>query len=286
MKRGVSIREHVNNFTKLLSDIANVDIMIEDEDNAMLLFCSLPEDDFGTFVFNMINERTTVSYKEVTSVLINYELRKGDGEPSEKASGDALAVREGHWKNECPNLKDRAWKQRGKAVQALEVNVAKAVSDHSDSDYSDYSCPALPSVCYADSTEWMMDSGATFRICPKSDWFSSFEELERGDVVLMENDHVCSIGGISTVRIMMHDGVTRELKEVRFVPQLKNIISLGTLEAAGYRVILEDATVKVTKGSMLVIRDVRESNLYYLKGKTVTGALTASITTEKDTTTL
>ena len=60
MKRGVSIREHVNNFTKLLSDMANVDIMVEDEDKAMLLLCSLPEDDFGTFFLTMINGKTTI----------------------------------------------------------------------------------------------------------------------------------------------------------------------------------------------------------------------------------
>ena len=86
MKRRVSIREHVNNFTKLLSDMVNVDIIVEDEDKAMLLLCSLPEDDYATFVLTMINGRTTVSYKEVTSALVNYELRKSDGEPSEKAS--------------------------------------------------------------------------------------------------------------------------------------------------------------------------------------------------------
>ena len=79
------------------------------------------------------------------------------------------------------------------------MNVAKAIGEHSDSDSSGYSCPALPSVCYADSTEWMMDSGATYHICPKREWFSSFEELERGDVVLMGNDHVCPIGGIGSV---------------------------------------------------------------------------------------
>ncbi|XP_020270866.1 uncharacterized protein LOC109846053 [Asparagus officinalis] len=67
---------------------------------------------------------------------------------------------------------------------------------------------------------------------------------------------------------------------------MKNIISLGTLEAAGYRVILDDATVKVMNGSMVVMRGVRENNLYYLKGKTITGGLAASITTDEDTTTL
>ncbi|ONK80561.1 uncharacterized protein A4U43_C01F19200 [Asparagus officinalis] len=295
MKRGVSIREHVNNFTKLISDIANVDIMVEDEDKAMLLLCSLSEDDFGMFFLTLINGRTTVSYKEVTSALVNYELRKNDGELFERASGDALAVRgrspnrqrfnhsksknrgdhksvgrnqcafckeEGHWKNECPKLKDRVGKQRGKAVQASEVNVAKVIGDTSDLDSSGYSCPTLLSVCYADSTEWMLDSGAIFHIYPKRDWFTNFKELERGDVVLMGNDHVCPISGISSVRIRMLDEVTRELKEE------------------------EDATLKVMKGSMVVMRGVRENNLYYLKGKTVTGGLTASITTEEDTTIL
>ena len=92
MKKEVSIRKHVNNFTKLLSDMANVNIIVEDEDKAMLLFCSLPENDYGTFVLTMINGRTTVSYKEVTSISVNYELKKSDGEPFEKASEDALAV--------------------------------------------------------------------------------------------------------------------------------------------------------------------------------------------------
>ena len=165
------------------------------------------------------------------------------------------------------------------------MNVVKASDDNSDMDSSGFSCSALLSVCYADSTEWMMDSGATYHIYPRRDWFSSFEKLKRWDVMLMGNDHVCPIDDIGSVRIRMYDGVVRELKEVRFVSQLtKNIISLGTLEAAGYRVILEDATVKVTKGSMVVMRGVRENYLYYLKGKTVTGGLAASITTEEDTT--
>jgi len=37
--------------------------------------------------------------------------------------------------------------------------------------------------------------------------------------------------GIGTVRIKMFDGVVRDLKDVRYVPQMnKNIISVGALE--------------------------------------------------------
>ena len=48
----------------------------------------------------------------------------------------------------------------------------------------------------------------------------------------MSDDHPCNVEGMSTVRIKMFDGIVRELKEVRYVPQLKrNLISVGALEA-------------------------------------------------------
>ena len=50
------------------------------------------------------------------------------------------------------------------------------------------------------------------------------------------NGHTCQIEGITTVRIKLLDGIIRELKYVRYVPQLqKNLISVETLEAHGLR---------------------------------------------------
>ena len=50
----------------------------------------------------------------------------------------------------------------------------------------------------------------------------------------MGDDHPCNVEGMRTVRIKMDDWIVRELKEVRYVPQLKrNLISVGTLEALG-----------------------------------------------------
>ena len=85
----------------------------------------------------------------------------------------AFCKEDGHWKAECPKL-DRAEKNKGKAVQASEVNVVKTSGNNSDSDSSGYSLSALSSVCVANSTEWMLDSGASYHVCPRRDWFSSF----------------------------------------------------------------------------------------------------------------
>ena len=51
----------------------------------------------------------------------------------------------------------------------------------------------------------------------------------------MGDDHPCNVEWIGTVRVKMFDGIVRELKEVRYVPQLKrNFIYVGVLEVLWY----------------------------------------------------
>ena len=82
---------------------------------------------------------------------------------------------------------------------------------------------------------------------------------------------------MGTVHIKMEDGIVRELKEVRYVPQLKmNLISVGALEALGLVISVRDGVLKMIKGSMVVMKGVRRDNLNYLKGSTVTGQVETS----------
>ena len=46
----------------------------------------------------------------------------------------------------------------------------------------------------------------------------------------------------------MFDDVIRDLTDVRYVTQMKNIISAGAVESKGLKVMLEDGIFKVTKG--------------------------------------
>ena len=113
-------------------------------------------------------------------------------------------------------------------------------------------------------------------MCPNRAWFSSFEKLD-GCYTVMGDDHPCNIEGMGTVRIKMDDGIVRELKEVRCVPQLKrNFISVGTLEASGMVISVRDGDLRMIKGSMVVMKSVHQGNLYYLKGSTMTGQVETS----------
>jgi len=91
--------------------------------------------------------------------------------------------------------------------------------------------------------------------------------------------------GIGTVYIKMFDGMVCELKEVRYVPQVKkNFISVGALKALGPAVSVRDGILKITKGSMVVLKGVRRNNLYYLMGSTVTWRVATSISSDGDCT--
>ena len=82
--------------------------------------------------------------------------------------------------------------------------------------------------------EWVLDSGCTYHMCLRRDWFSSYQEVNGGKV-LLRNNMSFSVVEIGTLAINMFDGMTRTLKEVGHVPDLKrNLISLGTLDESGY----------------------------------------------------
>jgi len=51
----------------------------------------------------------------------------------------------------------------------------------------------------------------------------------------------------------------------------------GTL---GLVVSIRDGVLKMTKSSMVVMKGVRQNNLYYLKGSTVTGQVETSISSD------
>ena len=112
---------------------------------------------------------------------------------------------------------------------------------------------------------------------PEQGLIFSFEKLD-GYFAIMGDDRPCKVEGIGTVRIKMFDGIVRELKKVRYVSQVKkNLISVGTLEALGHGVSIRDGVLKMTRGSMVVLKGVRRNNLYYLMGSTVTGRVATSI---------
>ncbi|KAH9656595.1 hypothetical protein KPL70_022738 [Citrus sinensis] len=286
MKPGVSMHDHVSRFEKLLADLKNLDEDIKDEVKAMILLHSLP-DEYSHFVTTLIYGKSVIVFKDVCTALTSLEIWNND-KNSERASSEVLVSRDWamekqkkrggknsrsksrsrniardecafchekhHWRKDCP----KAQKRDGKKPAA--TNMARK------DEGSDYSLSITPAAYVASLSEWILDTGATYHLCPIKEWFTDFRNLESGAVVI-GNDQPCRTMGIGTIRLKMLDGMVRKLNEVRFVPVLKkNLISVGALEPKGYKVTIEDGTMKFTHGVMVILQGVRRYNLYYLKG--------------------
>ncbi|KAI5672321.1 hypothetical protein M9H77_12685 [Catharanthus roseus] len=107
---------------------------------------------------------------------------------------------------------------------------------------------------------------------PNKHWFSDFKPLNH-EKVFMGNNQVCDIKGIGYVFIKVHDGVTRKLTEVRYVPDLRrNLISLGVLDSNGFFYKSENGILRrdglftligkiVCKSSALISQTVPEKTM-------------------------
>ena len=93
LKRGFSISDHINNYTEFLTDLANVNAVIDYEDKELKLLSFLPDDSYETFVLTLIYRKTSLSYSEVTIALVNLELRQKDKESLNITLVEVLSVR-------------------------------------------------------------------------------------------------------------------------------------------------------------------------------------------------
>nr|GEV70592.1 zinc finger, CCHC-type [Tanacetum cinerariifolium] len=101
----MKLSDHIDEFNKLILDLANIDIKIEDEDQALLLLMSLPS--------SMITLWRHCWEGQIIQVkLILVEVRGLSQE-----GGTSKAHSEGHLKRECPKKKSSGFVKKGKRDQ-------------------------------------------------------------------------------------------------------------------------------------------------------------------------
>jgi hypothetical protein len=80
---------------------------------------------------------------------------------------------------------------------------------------------------------WLLDSGVPNHMCLHKYWFSTYQPIDDG-FVIMGNDISCNIVGIGSIKIKMYDGSIRTLIAVRHALELKkNHMYLRVLDSIG-----------------------------------------------------
>ncbi|KAG8496510.1 hypothetical protein CXB51_008987 [Gossypium anomalum] len=209
-------------FKEILSNLEAMEIQYDKEDLGLILLCSLPPS-YSTFRDTILYSRESLTVDEI---------------------GILIMIVEGHRNRILTNkVKREAADQKGK--QPENSGEADVVEDYSDGEL------LVASVNDSKVREkWILDSSCTFHMSPNRDWFTTYETVSEG-VVLIENNASCKI--------------------------------------AGYRYTAESGVLKISKGSLVVMKGQRKTaKLYVLQGSTVTGdaAIISSFLSDDDITKL
>ena len=119
--------------------------------------------------------------------------------------------------------------------------------------------------------------------CTQKEWFNTYKPFD-GSSVLMGNDTVYKTVGIGNICMRMFDEQVWTLTNVHYVSNLrKNLLLLGALKAQKCKFSGADGGIKVTKGSMMIFKGDRTTNLYKMIESVIVSDTSAA--TKKDDTT-
>ncbi|KAG8480907.1 hypothetical protein CXB51_025473 [Gossypium anomalum] len=223
LEEGASVHEHLTVFKEILSNLEAMEVQYDKEDLGLILLCSLPPS-YSTFRDTILYSRESLTVDEVYDSLTSYDKMKhlvvkpdsqgeglivrgrqdrntdddrgrtqernhrgkskGRSKSSNRGKTCNFCKKKGHIKSECYKLQNKikreAANQKGK--QPENSGEADVVEDYSDGEL------LVASVNDSKvSEEWILDSGCTFHMSPNRDWFTTYETVSEG-VVLMGNN--------------------------------------------------------------------------------------------------
>nr|GEX04662.1 zinc finger, CCHC-type [Tanacetum cinerariifolium] len=175
MPAGRKIFEHIDEFNKIVLDLANIEVKFEDEDLALLLLTSLPAS-YEHFVNTLLYGRKALTLKDVMATLNSKEIKerlkaKGD-------DGEGLYVRRRTDRNDSRQTRR---KSRSKSRGYVKKDKQPSSSGLTDDDSEVMMVISAQAQALLD---WIMDSGCSYHMTHRLDILFDFLECDRGSVQL------------------------------------------------------------------------------------------------------
>ena len=116
MLEGGSVSEHISEFASIINDLAKIDAKVDDEDQALLLLCSLPASYKG-FRDMMIYGREKISLEDVKSNLQAKSHIDGEITNEKTGMGSGLFVDRGR----SSDRSSKNWRSRNLRVNIIQI---------------------------------------------------------------------------------------------------------------------------------------------------------------------
>lgn len=289
MEEDKNLDKNLDVFTKLVSDLASLDVELSEEDQDVILLNSLPRR-FEPLVHTLKygRDQDTITLKEITREAYSIELdmkakgnlgsssangeglyKQSRGRPEKKTTSKPnsnnsrsksrpkfkktcwVCGSDGHFKRDCPKRNTQ-----NNTVKA-EASIAKA---------QDYEPVMLTASGHQNREGWVLDSGCSYHMTFRKDLMFDVEEFDGGKI-LMGNDTFCEISAIGKVKFVNYNNTEFVLTGVRYSETARrNLISLGQLETLGCWFQSKEYRLKVFKGDSEVLAADYKDTLYFVDG--------------------
>ncbi|KAH9769282.1 hypothetical protein KPL71_011940 [Citrus sinensis] len=302
MVESTMVTDHINTLKILFSQLTTLGHNIEENERAELLLQSLP-DSYDQLIINLMNNNPVDSlvFDDVAASVLNEESRRKNKENGQASSqqAEALSVTRGRSTERGPSgshnngrsksrskknvkcyncskkrhVKKECWsnQKRKEGKEPESTNAQGCVASTSDDGEILYSEATTVSEGRKRLYDvWLIDSGATWHMTSRREWFHTYEPISGGSVD-MGNDHALEIAGIGTIKIKMFNGTIHTIGEVHHVNSLKkNLLSLGQIDNHGCKTHVENEIMKIVKGALVLMKAEKiGTNLFMLKGETL-----------------
>ncbi|MFQ6620309.1 hypothetical protein Gotur_000837 [Gossypium turneri] len=230
MNESKHLKGYISQFFTLLNDLKNIEVQIDDEDQATLLLCSLPHS-YKSFRETLIYGRANISFEDVKGHLLSKDKLDNEFDSDRQSSVlEASKKREKRCRN-CKKLghvKADCYKLRNK--RAVKSNEEDFVGSNLANDKGDDFLLVPTSESSKLTSEWILDSRCSFHMCPNRDWFSTWGMVHPIKINIESNDIKVSCGvlvfmkgkNIDSLYILEGSTVTNETGRPSFTKESKS----------------------------------------------------------------
>ncbi|KAH9685484.1 hypothetical protein KPL70_013981 [Citrus sinensis] len=227
MAESTMVTDHINTLKTLFSQLTTLGHNIEENERAELLLQNLP-DSYDQLIINLTNNNPVESlvFDDVAASVLNEESRQKNKENRQASSqqAEALSVTRGRSTERGPSgsqsygrsksrskknvkcyncgkkehVKKECWsnQKRREGKEPKSSNAQGCVASTSDDGEILYSEATIISEGRKRLSDvWLIDSGATWHMTSRREWFHTYEPISEGSVY-MGNDHALEITGI------------------------------------------------------------------------------------------